>query len=239
MRFSLKPSRGSLTTGWASSNAHPVGRRQVRENRRRLRNRRIKAVLAGGLVFGIGAAGTLASWTDTETADGSFEAGTFNIELSANGSWDNTREMTFDATSMYPGSKVYAPVFVRTTADTTMDGALTVSGGGISGTPSALGSALSYRAVTLSIGADAVADFTCDSTTFAGSNSYVFGSASGGTALRAATTASTTQDLKASGGAVRAYCFEVTLPENTPNGAQGQSANHTWTFEAESIPAGS
>ncbi|SFH86076.1 hypothetical protein E3O11_09355 [Cryobacterium levicorallinum] len=46
---------------------------------RQKRNRRIRAVLAGGLVLGLGAAVTLAAWNDSEFARGSFAASGFNL----------------------------------------------------------------------------------------------------------------------------------------------------------------
>ncbi|NUL44771.1 hypothetical protein F7P69_06120 [Cellulosimicrobium funkei] len=49
------------------------------------RRRKLLAITAGGLVLGIGGAMTLASWTDTEVADGAFAAGTFALESSTNG----------------------------------------------------------------------------------------------------------------------------------------------------------
>ena len=47
---------------------------------RRRDSRRVKAVLAGGMVLGIGAAITLAAWNDSEFATGTFSAGHFGIE---------------------------------------------------------------------------------------------------------------------------------------------------------------
>jgi len=52
---------------------------------RRARNRRLKAILAGGLVLGVGAAVTLAAWNDSEFAQGTFTAGAFNLEGSTDG----------------------------------------------------------------------------------------------------------------------------------------------------------
>lgn len=49
------------------------------------RRRKLLAVTAGGLVLGIGAAVTLASWTDTEVAAADFGAGTFALESSTDG----------------------------------------------------------------------------------------------------------------------------------------------------------
>lgn len=50
------------------------------------RNRRkVLAVLAGGLVLGVGAAITLAAWNDSEFATGTFTAGSFNLQGSTDG----------------------------------------------------------------------------------------------------------------------------------------------------------
>ncbi|MEJ7649283.1 MAG: SipW-dependent-type signal peptide-containing protein [Nakamurella sp.] len=47
--------------------------------RRRDRRRKFRAVLAAGLVLGVGGAVTLAAWNDSEYATGTFTAGTFNM----------------------------------------------------------------------------------------------------------------------------------------------------------------
>ena len=232
MRFPSSPLRDSLPSEQVSVEARSDGRRLKREReqkRRRLRNRRIKAILAGGLVFGIGAAATLAAWTDTEEASGSFKAGTFNIDLSVNGSnWNNTSTMTFNATGMYPGSKVYAPVFIRTTPDTTIDGDLKVSSGG-TGSTSGIAGALVYRAVTTSY---TTGGFTCDASTFASGANYVYGGASATTPLSGSAGGAVSQSVSKTAGSIAAYCFEVTLPTSTPSSAQGTSASNTWTFTA-------
>lgn len=202
-------------------------KRQREQSRHRLRNRRIKAILAGGLVFGIGATATLAAWTDTEQASGSFKAGTFNIERSVDGTnWNSSTTMTFNATGMYPGSKVYAPVFIRTTPDTTIDGDLKVSTEGATGTANGIAGSLVYRAVTASYKSGG---FTCDATTFAGSPTYVY---SASTPLSNSSGGAGTQSVEKTSGSVRAYCFEVTLPADAPSAAQGTNASKTWTFKA-------
>lgn len=196
-----------------------------------MRGRRIKAVLAGGLVFGVGATATVAAWTDSEEASGSFEAGRFNIELRAGGEWNGTNEMTFNAGNMYPGQKVYAPVSVRTTSNTSIDGKLTVSAGGISN-PNTFASALTYRAVARS-----GSGVTCNAGNFPGPGDIIIGS-SGGVPLSSKPTVDSTQSLKAASASVQDYCFEVTLASNAPSSAQGLQASHTWTFTAESTAPG-
>lgn len=243
MRFTSGPLRDPNPPERASSGPRSDSRRQnrVRERTgRRLRNRRIKAVLAGGLVFGIGATATLAAWTDTEAASGSFEAGTFNIDLSVDKTWGNSREMTFKATGMYPGSKVYAPAYVRTTAATTMKGQIQVVGSGVSGSANTIAESLEYRTVTRSFPSAAEAFASpCDASAFAGSPTFVFGGGASKQPLRASATSSAKQTVSPVAGSVQAYCFEVVLPASTPSAAQGTSAAHTWTFNAESVPAGS
>lgn len=51
----------------------------------RRRQRKVAAVLAGGLVVGIGTAATLASWNDSEFSRGNFVSGHFAIEGSTDG----------------------------------------------------------------------------------------------------------------------------------------------------------
>src|SRR5690625_5389644 len=48
---------------------------------RSTRSRKVKAALAGGLVLGVGAAITLASWTDQAYVDAEFGTSAFNIQV--------------------------------------------------------------------------------------------------------------------------------------------------------------
>ncbi len=204
--------------------------------RRRRQLRRIRAILAGGLVFGIGSAATVAAWTDTESASGSFTAGRFAIELSVDANWSNSREMTFNAGGMFPGKVVYAPVVVRTSADTTLNGQISVTGEGISGTPNAVAQSLSYKTVTRTFASAAEATAApCDDSAFAAGSDYVFGSASNSRSLQTAAIGATKQSIQAAADSVQFYCFRVELSANAPSAAQGQTATHTWTFNAESV----
>lgn len=228
MTFRFSSLRGLFSTGRAAEDARPLSRRQLRQ-RRQMRSRRIKAILAGGLVFSVGATATLATWTDSEEASGSFEAGQFNIELSSDGQWAGTNTMTFNADNMYPGQTVYAPVSVRTTSSTSFDGKLTVSAEGISGT-NPFAAALSYRAVARS-----ESGLDCNADSFPGPGEFIFDS-SDGIPLSSTLTADSTQSLESAAASVQDYCFEVTLANGAPDSAQGQSVTHTWTFAAESTP---
>lgn len=98
------------------------------------RKRKRKALLAGGLVLGLGAAATLAAFSDDVFGSGSFNTGDFNIEGSADGTTyaehataGDAADLTFelDALQMSPGQTVYAPFDIRIDADSTLDGTIT------------------------------------------------------------------------------------------------------------------
>lgn len=94
---------------------------------RRGRHRKVAAVLAGGLVLGIGTMATLASWNDSEFAGATFTAGKFDLESSIdNGatytthSWSSgTIAFTAPQANMSPGDVVNAAFPVRLAAGTT------------------------------------------------------------------------------------------------------------------------
>lgn len=85
-----------------------------------------RAILAGGLVLGVGAAVTLAAWNDSEFATGTFAAGEFGIEGATTGEpfaehdTEETAEVLefeVDADTLTPGDAVYAGYGVQLTAD--------------------------------------------------------------------------------------------------------------------------
>lgn len=85
------------------------------------KSRKIRAIAAGGAVLGVGAAITLAAWSDSEFAQGIFNSGTFGIEASADGgaTWtenpdpDSPLTLNFDAEAMAPGETVTAAYQIR------------------------------------------------------------------------------------------------------------------------------
>ncbi|APX33044.1 hypothetical protein BH708_10360 [Brachybacterium sp. P6-10-X1] len=200
----------------------------------RRRSRRLRALLAGGLVLGVGASATIAAWTDTEQTSGVFEAGEFAIEVSVDGAWNDTRQMTFDASGMLPGTVVHAPVQIRTTANTSVGGVLTLTGEGATGDADLVG-ALEHRVVTV----DPVAGGRpgCEAADFVDPSAFVVGSPETWEPLAGATEPIATQPIGAAGGMV-AYCFEVRLADDAPNSAQGSSAEQTWTWDAASVTPG-
>lgn len=105
--------------------------------------RKILAVLAGGLVLGIGTAATLAAWNDSEFATGTFTAGAFNLQGSTTSATTGYSDHNTDtggtaaslvfslpatASSTGPGVTVYAPFWVRLDSATTNNATLSAAG---------------------------------------------------------------------------------------------------------------
>lgn len=223
------------------SHGRRVARKISTENRRAAlsRGRKVKALLAGGLVLGIGSAATMAAWTDNEASTASFGSGTFAIQTSVDGqNWDSGAQMKFNASNMYPGSIVYAPVFVRTTASTSYDAEITASAEGIS-TSNAFVDALVYKSVVQQITPSAAPSFSCGPELFTAGAEYAFGTPTGAIALKTAASPNGKQVASKASSNVLAYCFQVQLKVDASSEAQGKSATHTWTFAGQSKPPAS
>lgn len=201
---------------------------------------KVRAVLAGALVLGVGATMTLASWTDTEFATGSFATSRFDTQSSIdNSAWaDNTSApgatITFAGTGMSPDTHRYGYVLIRgkanSVAGTLTFAAPTVTNGGTDVTPF-LGAALQYRAV-------AITSAGCSSTTFStGTPTYIVGTSSTYASLSAAgSTGVALPAATASAGAPAGYCFDVYLPAGADTLLQGKSVTVTWNVTATSVP---
>lgn len=188
----------------------------------------MRALLAGALVLGVGGTLTLAAWTDNEAAQGVFAASKFGIQGSADGTTFSDHPNTAPAvlsfavapTAMSPGTTTYARFAVRTLADTNVAGSVTLSGATVTGT--GLGTHLRYGVRTIPAGS------ACNSTTF-GAGAVVVANNS-----TLATAGTGSQPLAAAAGSPVTYCFAVTLPEGTPNEAQGLTATANWTLTGSS-----
>lgn len=184
--------------------------------------RRVRALLTGGLVLGIGATMTMAGWTDNEYATGSFTTSVFDVQGSTDGgtTWADhvtagaSATMTFGGVTMSPGSVQYAPFFVRT-KPTSISGNLVLQAGSSSNGP--LGLALGLRVVT--------GTGICAATSFTGSPTFLVG-----TSLTPApvATVGTSVGVSAAGAANVQMCFEISLPLSAPNTLQGLSTTITW-----------
>lgn len=93
----------------------------IHDDDTRRRRKKLLAIGAGGLVLGVGAAVTMAAWTDTERSTGDFAAGSFDLVGSADGTTFTSNpdspglEISFDAESglLSPGTTTYAPYAVQ------------------------------------------------------------------------------------------------------------------------------
>ena len=223
---------------YAESSSQPSRRalRERRQDRRRQRRRKIQALAAGGIVLGVGASATMAAWTDEETSTGLFASGEFAIDAKINGSWEESGQMIFEAANMYPDRRIYASVELRTTATTTIDGEVTISGADITGHADSLAPYLQYRAVVL----DPAQAETCQSSAFEAEDAqYVFGTSDTSVSMSGEATSEKPDGmplvLKANSQNTLAYCFEVRLDQDTPNSAQNKTSKYMWKFNATSI----
>ncbi|MCE1175304.1 MAG: SipW-dependent-type signal peptide-containing protein, partial [Propionibacteriales bacterium] len=107
------------------------------------RRRKVAAILAGGVVVGVGTMATLAAWTDTEYATGTFTGGYFDLR----GSTDQTTfsdhttagssatlSFTAPVTQMSPNDVVYAPYALNLYKTSTNAGTVVVSAPSTTGT---------------------------------------------------------------------------------------------------------
>ena len=194
---------------------------------------RARALLAGGLVLGIGATLTLAAWTDTEHATGTFATSTFGIVRTATNAASPTDfadhaaapgatlTLGLAAGAMSPGTTVYARFAVKTTAATNVTGKVSLSAA--ANAAAGLGPSLQYGVKVIP------ATSTCDATSYGASSTVIVAAGS-----PLSTAGSNPQALATLGSAAVSYCFEVTLPTGTPNTAQGTTVTPTWTFTAVS-----
>ena len=194
-----------------------------------LRGRKIRALLAAGVVLGVGATATLAAWNDSEFVDGEFAAGSFNLEGSTDGTayTDHATaedsaalDFTVNPTNLSPGDVVYAPYAVRLAAGTTTGGDVALEGVTNTGTVTNL----TYALVQTT-------SMTCDADAVAGGTVLVpAGTAMSSVASPPAFSLEQGAD-DATAGDPAYLCFAVTAGEGLE---QGQSGTATWQFQATS-----
>lgn len=195
-------------------------------------SKRVRAILAGGLVLGVGATVTLAAWNDSEFARGTFTAATFNLEGSTTSGTTGFSDhagsgvaaglsFTVPFNNMSPASVVYAPFWVRLAANTTSAanlGVATIASDDTVGTNS---THLSYSIFNLA----GVTD-TCDAATVASLTAIA-----SGTTLASGPVTSTTVPLAigspvTAAGTAANLCFVVTAASSL-----GQSGVTTTTWQ--------
>jgi len=221
--------------------------------RARRRTKAFALAAGGALVLG-GLGYTLASWTDTEWVFGGDDSGGggvgtsgFEVEQNVTAPFaaagftsDETNpgqalRFTVDALALSPGTATYAPVALRTAADSiagdvALRAAVPADGVSVTDADDTLWDALRVRVATVT-GTTAA----CDASAFATPADVIADGPLGTTAATA------TQRLAADGTSTQLYCFEVSLPEapTLPAGTsvdalQGRTAAPAWQFAAES-----
>lgn len=191
--------------------------------RRSDRRRMVAAILAGGLVLGVGAAMVLAAWNDSEFATGTFSSGQFDLEGSTDGTTFSTsatapgKTLTFelDADQLAPDDVVFAPFAVQLSADSGYEAAVTLANviGGTIGTD-----------LTFSIYDVGTFGATCSAATPPTGTALVTDRAAD------AVGAVPAFDLTAAATPVN-LCFVVTAASDLPQGATGTI---TWEFAGTS-----
>lgn len=218
---------------------------------------RVMAVLAGGLVLGVGGSLTLAAWQDEEWVFGGTNGGTapglgttsFEVQqdarstyTAAGASWADFEsnpgdELTFTTGALVldPGKVVYAPVALSTTPASiagtlVLRPAVPAVGITVNDPGDLLWSALvvSVRAVASTANVDGP---VCGPATFLTSyDTAVLTDQVGlGTGVALAS-----QSLSAARGNVVHYCFEIELPLGAVSELQGRTVAPAWQFIATS-----
>ncbi|QII02710.1 hypothetical protein BH92_25105 [Rhodococcoides fascians A21d2] len=202
------------------------------------RKRKVRALLAGGLVLGIGAAVTLAAWSDNVFGNAEFASGDEPWNLQGNFAtgaavWDE-----YDVSpggglqfaiplkdNMTPGDVVRAPVGLRLEPGQELGASVTLTGPSNAGATT-FGAALRYTVYSGVSAANCVAG-TLGSTTVVAPNSP----------LGTGTTAPIVlpSGVPATAGTPVELCFVVTLPAGTTNAVSGQSTGQlVWDFAGTS-----
>jgi predicted ribosomally synthesized peptide with SipW-like signal peptide len=200
----------------------------IDEHRRnRMRGRRLRAILAGGLALGLGAAITLATWNDAEFAQGTFTAGSFDLLGSTDGSLfaehatagaPATLSFSLNPTALSPGDVVYAPFAVQLSAATTADALVTVTKAATTGTVSNLTYTL-VQPTAFGCAVDTTGPVLVASTTGVGD------------VLGTTTFTLTKGTPPSTAGDPVFLCFKVVAGDRLD---QGQTGTVTWSFAAAS-----
>ena len=182
---------------------------------------KVRAALAGGLVFGLAAGLTVASWTDAERVGATFTASSFDLQSSLQGSaFTNSASVSGNVAGLYPGSLAYISLKVKTAAVSTA-GTVSLSAAADS---AGLDAVLRYRVVQTAA--------ACTSTAFTGSPVYVVGSAAPAyQQVNAALAATPGLALSANAGTEVDYCIELGMPLGVVQaGNAGTSGIVTWNI---------
>ena len=199
----------------------------------RSKSRKFKAILAGGLVLGLGAAVTLAAWNDSEFVIGNFGSGHFDIEGSTDGITFGDHASGSPATlgfttgydNLSPEETVAAPYVLHLDKDSEYTASVTVATPEATGDANALAN-LKYGIIKVNSVAGCTPTAIGTEVVPAGT---AIGTVDGATAFTLATSATPGTDP----GADTFLCIQVS---STALLQQEKSAVATWEFRATSAP---
>lgn len=206
---------------------------------------RTRVLAAAGLVLGLGAVATVATFQDDTWVSGQFASlrggieGSINTTNGTNGTWQNhfttgnAAAMTVSSpANLLPGTTRYAKFALRTSSGVTNPASVTMGAGAVtqnSDSNATMSNAVRVRAYTS-------ANHSCDSTTAgqAGGVTYLLGGAATYRTPGAAATG-TPITLPAgsptAAGAGRTVCFEFSLANDaSSDAANGADFSVTWPF---------
>ena len=203
------------------------------------RKRKVRALLAGGLVLGVGAAVTLAAWSDNVFANSDFATGDARWELQGNVETTPLSEagwLDYDVSpgggiafplplknNLTPGDVVRAPLAIRLAPGQALGANVTLDAPNLDAA-NALQNALTYGIYSGVTAADCVA-----------------GNVGAATLVPAGSPLSTGGNFTIASGAPAQngtpveLCYVVTLPANTPSNVSGlQTGTLVWDFQGTS-----
>lgn len=218
--------------------------------RSRLTRGRVFALLSGGLVLGLGATATLATWSDNEWVFGGIDGvtpgvgtSTFEVEQSrtlANIAWDqfetaNGGVLTLDskALALTPGDATYTHVSLRSTS-ASVAGKINLLAATTAVSPQPVSDAGLWAALRLRVVVTTGTSPTCSAASFSSGATYAVGTFAA-PALMTATPVTLDSSLSAAGANQQNYCFELTLPTGVADTLQGKKVTPAWQFHSESL----
>lgn len=214
--------------------------------------RKRKAILAGGVVLGLGAAVTLAAWSDDVFADGVFNTGSFNMEGNASTTMDTVEWDEYDSatssedsgpatlsfrqalssaaapTTLQYNETVWAPLSVRLDGGTDTPGTFALASANFGDGTSDLNNVLEYSVYT---GVDAAACTATTPTSTPGGTAW-YPQTPVGTLATGVTATGLTVGTDENPGAPASMCLGVTLTSNDKQYMGAGPVSVVWNFTA-------
>ena len=208
---------------------------------------KIFALLSGGVILGLGATATLASWNDEEWVNGGISGTTsgvstssFNVEQNRGTGWGDFAtspggNLTFTAptSGLTPGDAAYTQVSLRTSSGS-VAGELELSAGTSAPTPAFAATSIPlWDALELRVVVTTGAAGTCDAGAFTSTADYVVGDFAAGVGMDQP--GSLTRSLDAGSANQQNYCFQLLLPSGSSPSLMGLGVSPMWEFVATSV----